>query len=735
MTLKRCKGKRRSGLLSLLVIISICLAVVALATLLPAVSAGFEPITDGTVTTNVSLNPEVIELQFTNTTTVTLTVTSFNETEKVPVDVMHVIDKSGSMNWYGDVILHHSSDTLTTEWTNIGTFNVDSPINTFDVLLETGSGFTTTQYLNIKNPSGKWYGYYGNISDIYPLDGALDGGSNTYHQYPAGADYIGIYDSDDVENGPWEVHAKGYGVYDGYDLSVQVPPIRLDAAKAAAKTFVGLRGDDDQIGVVYFDSTGANCNEQLTLLKNDVNDSIDSLDASAYAPPKIDAGIKAAKQELNARGRANTTKIMVLLSNGVNTAGREDAIKEAEKAADLANPIERTKIFTIGLGEADHELLKEIASVTRGEYYYAANGSDLEGIYETISEDIAGVSSRNYAFYVLPDDVEYAGNATIEPAVIVGNTLLWGIDDLAPGTPWTVSFDLQFTNLTRLGENIPLNVVQYSGVAYELPETNNNTLVTGGGTLKDSTIDVNFGLELHRWKDKPWPGGNLNFHDHETGLEFNSDSIDILAVGGNITTFRGTATVNDTIYEFIVNAEKNESGDVIEITITGPGNFSYRVKGTLTGGNIQVDQGSSGYVPFPPLFVTVAGCTSGGVDVSHSGGKFISETVDITSYAVVTNTGSKANVSVTICVDYYPTYTTGPTRGQIISKSTHPLNASETNKNISVNTTWIPMSSGKHSISIHVHQLKVDGTEFWIEAQGPNINTTSKMIYIKKAKK
>ena len=731
MTPKRCR-QRCSWILSLLVILSISLAVVAL---LPAVSAD----TDDIVTTNASVNPE--EIRIGDTTTVTLTVNSTNETEKVPVDVMHVIDKSGSMNWYGDVILHHSSDTLTTEWTNIGTFNVDSPINTFDVLLETGSGSTTTQYLNIKNPSGKWYGYYGNISDIYPLDDALDSGSNTYHQYPAGADYIGIYDSDDVENGPWEVYAKGYGVYDGYDLSVQVPPIRLEAVQDAAKTFVGLMGDDDQIGVVYFDSTGANCNEQLTLLKNDVNDTIDSLTASTYAPPKIDAGIKAANKEFYVGGGPNTTKMMVLLSNGVNTAGREDAIKEAEKAADLANPSERTKIFTIGFGEADHELLKEIANVTRGEYYYAANGSDLQEIYETISEEITGLSSRNYAFYVLPDDVEYAWNATIAPEII-GNTLLWGIDDLAPGTPWTVSFDLR---PTRMGKNISLNEVQYSGVSYALLGTiDETTKVTTGGNIKNPknwTIDdpdthVTFGFVVQYKKGEAWPEGNLVLQDHTTGMILKAESMEILAVAENSAVFRGTATVNGTSgYEFIVSVEKNESGDVIDITITGPGNFSYRVKGTLTGGSIQVDPGSSEYVQFPALFVDVNGFLANNLGVSAPDKvQYIGQRVPVTGYADVDNTGSEANISVTLCVDYYPTmgYTTSPTWGQIMHKNISIVNAHETNKNISVSTTWIPMSSGRHSVSIHVYELKDDGTEFWLDAQGPNTETKYKTIYIKK---
>jgi len=60
MTLKRCKEQKLSGVLTLIVIASISLAVLAvLATLaVPAVSAD----TDGTVTTDTSINHGVIDI-------------------------------------------------------------------------------------------------------------------------------------------------------------------------------------------------------------------------------------------------------------------------------------------------------------------------------------------------------------------------------------------------------------------------------------------------------------------------------------------------------------------------------------------------------------------------------------------------------------------------------------------------------------------------------------------------
>jgi len=709
MTLRGGKrGKKFPAVLTLLVIVSISLAV-----LLPAVSAD----TDGIVTTNASVNPG--EIRIGDTTRVTLTINSVNVTEKVPVDVMHVIDRSGSMGWYGDVI-HNNSGLLTFEWTEIDNFIINSSITTFDVLLETNSD-DTKQYLQIKSPSGVWYGY-----NCYNPDGI------SYRHY-AGRDHICLY-SGRVESGTWEVYARGDVVGRPYVLAVQVPPIRLDAAKDAAKTFVGLTSDQDQMGAVSF-STYATLNKQLTLLdiqenRTSVNSTIDDLSVSSSTG--VGEGINKAKAELTStRSRDDALKVMVLLSDGVSNSG-SDPRTRAQEAAD-----ENIKIFTVGFGEADHELLNDIADITGGNYYYAPSGSDLQEVYKTISEDIAAMASRTHAYYVLPDDVEYMGNATREPSKIIGNTLRWDIGDLAPGTPWDVSFDVR---PTTMGTDIPVIMAPYSRVTYETTEGEEGHVTTGGNIY--SYEDLTFGFVVHEGAN---PGDNFEFHDHAIGMNVhsNSTSIHTVTVSGSTATFSGNATVNGVSgYEFIVHVEDNaESGDIFMITITGPDGFKYTAGGVLDGGSIQTHKGSSESVPFPAaLSVDVNGCRSEGLDVFvPPEWKVIGETVGITGYAVVDNPGSKAaNVSVKLCVDYPAMgYTMGPaideapTIGHTMHKSISTVNAGET-KNITVSTTWIPMSSGKHSISIYVYEHRDDGTELWTESQGPNSKTVNKTIYIRR---
>ena len=590
MYIKRSKGKKLSGMLTLLVIISISFAVLAtLAALLPAVSAE-----DGPVTTNASVNPEGIRIG--DKTRVTLTVDCVNATEKVPVDIMHVIDRSESMNWYGDVI-HSSSGSLTSwsDWTEIDTFIINSSnVTKFDVLLETNSN-DYYQYLQIESPSGVWYGY--------PYRYSYRPGTS-YDHYP-GRDYIRIYKSYRVESGTWKVYARGDSGRP-YVLAVQVPPIRLDAAKDAATTFVGLMGDQDQIGVVSFNTYASDPpNKKLTLLdtqanRNSVNDSIDSLSASSYTA--IGEGIDKAKKELTNpdRSREDALKVMVLLSDGVSNRGR-DPITMAQEAAN-----EGIKIFTVGFGEADHESLQDIANITGGRYYYAPSGSDLQEIYKTISEDITAMVSRTHAYYVLPDDVEYAGNATREPIEIIGNnTLRWAIGDCTSET-WTVSFDVR---PKTFGKKIPVMVPGVSNVTYEMegePES------------------------------EPFPAALL---------------VDV---------------------------------------------------GAFTA----------------PVF-SITPCPEG---------RYIGDSVGISGSVVVSNTVSNAKVSVKLYVDY-------PTMGHARDNKTYIVDADTTSPPLNVSTTWVPMSSGRHTISIYVYELKADGTEFWTEAQGNNTKTKYKTIYIKKVKK
>ncbi|MDY6960194.1 MAG: VWA domain-containing protein, partial [Halobacteriota archaeon] len=201
-----------------------------------------------------------------------------------------------------------------------------------------------------------------------------------------------------------------------YRLSVQIPPVRIDAAQDSSKSFVGLMDIDDQLGVVSFSNSGT-LEEQLTLLdtqanKDSVNSSIDNIVASGGTA--IATGIDKAKLELTgSRSRGDTIRIMIILSDGVNTDGG-DPLTSAQEAAE-----ENITIYTIGFGEADHNLLYEISNITGGRYYYAVDATELEAIYSNIHGEIRKISASIQANVVIPGTTTingtFLGNATYVP--------------------------------------------------------------------------------------------------------------------------------------------------------------------------------------------------------------------------------------------------------------------------------------------------------------------------------
>jgi parallel beta-helix repeat protein len=336
------------------------------------------------------------------------------------VDIVLVIDRSGSMAWYGDVI-HLSSVTLTPDWSKIDTFDIDSSVTTFDVVLETIS--EEDEYLRIKSPSGEWYGY-GYTSSYFPLDYVHD----TYANY-AGADYIAIYQSSNVESGTWEVYA--YGTSDAnYELAVQVPPVRLNAAKDAAKYLLDLMSDGDQLGLVAFGD--ASLDKQLTLLNTEENrDSLRSaIDSVSIAGGSaIGDGIYVAKEELiSERHRFGTIPAMVLFTDGVWFGG-SDPIQRANEAKDAG-----IKIYPIGLGRVDHLLLTEIKDITGGDYLYAPSTSELKSMYQSIIATAKGWSTIMSARETVKQ------NETNEQEVIIDSTIL----EASFSVDWTVG-DLDLT--------------------------------------------------------------------------------------------------------------------------------------------------------------------------------------------------------------------------------------------------------------------------------------------------
>lgn len=176
-------------------------------------------------------------------------------------------------------------------------------------------------------------------------------------------------------------------------------PDRLEAAKSVAKEFIKGRSQD-RIGLVVFSGEAFS----LSPLTSDyelLNRFIDDIDFSMIQKPGTAIGLAigvATNRLLDSKAKS---KVMILLSDGDNTAGNIDPLTAAKLAAGF-----RSRIYTIGVGKdgrvlvgsdpfgndqyidntMDETTLREIASIGGGKYYRASDNEGLKGIFSTIDK-------------------------------------------------------------------------------------------------------------------------------------------------------------------------------------------------------------------------------------------------------------------------------------------------------------------------------------------------------------
>ena len=209
--------------------------------------------------------------------------------------------------------------------------------------------------------------------------------------------------------------------------AVDVQPNRITAAQAAAKAFVAALPRSVRVGVVSFAATASivqypthNLDEvvaaidrfqlqrgtaigsgiivSLATLFPDAGIDVSSLIYGRDAPRGVPLGEarKAQKKEFKPvpPGSYNAAAI-ILLTDGQRTTG-PDSLEAAKMAADRG-----VRVFTVGIGTTsggtlgfegwsmrvrlDEQTLKQIANMTRADYFYAGTAGDLKKVYETLN--------------------------------------------------------------------------------------------------------------------------------------------------------------------------------------------------------------------------------------------------------------------------------------------------------------------------------------------------------------
>lgn len=192
------------------------------------------------------------------------------------------------------------------------------------------------------------------------------------------------------------------------DMSWQNRPIsRIDVVKRAAREFVKER-PTDKIGLILFGTraylqTPLTFDHQNVLMR--IQDATVGLAGNATSiGDALGLAIKRLKDPLAHDGKTilkdinNNGKIIILLTDGANTAGVLSPLKAAQMAKR-----EDIKIYTIGLGtsstpytlggmalnannDLDEATLKEVAKTTGGKYFRATDSKSLQEIYHNINK-------------------------------------------------------------------------------------------------------------------------------------------------------------------------------------------------------------------------------------------------------------------------------------------------------------------------------------------------------------
>jgi Ca-activated chloride channel family protein len=177
-------------------------------------------------------------------------------------------------------------------------------------------------------------------------------------------------------------------------------PNRLGAAKKVAKEFINGRFQD-RIGVVIFSGDAyslAPLTTDYELLKSSIDEiTFDKIEASGTA---IGSALAVATNRM--RESDAGSKVIILLSDGENTAGNIDPIMAAKLA--FAYDI---KLYTIGIGKEgrvpiginrfngrmtyeentlDETTLREIAKIGEGSYFRASDNRALEDVFALIDK-------------------------------------------------------------------------------------------------------------------------------------------------------------------------------------------------------------------------------------------------------------------------------------------------------------------------------------------------------------
>ena len=190
----------------------------------------------------------------------------------------------------------------------------------------------------------------------------------------------------------------------GSMLAKDLKPNRMEALKDVAANFVEARVND-RIGIVVY-AAEAYTKTPVTSDKAVVLEAINSIQYDNVLQDGTAIGMGLATAVNRLKDSKAKSKVIILMTDGVNNAGFLEPISAAEIAVEYG-----IKVYTIGIGtngnamfpyayapngkgflfkmmpvQIDELLMKDIAKKTGGKYFRAQNNSNLESIYKEINK-------------------------------------------------------------------------------------------------------------------------------------------------------------------------------------------------------------------------------------------------------------------------------------------------------------------------------------------------------------
>lgn len=226
--------------------------------------------------------------------------------------------------------------------------------------------------------------------------------------------------------GDMEIEASGIDIVLAVDISGSMQAMdfkmgskrvnRLQVVKKVIGEFIEKR-EADRIGLVAF-AGEPYLVSPLTLNHDWLNKNLDRLKLGLITEEGTAIGSALIMSVNRLKGLQAKSKVVVLLTDGVNNMGAIQPVTAAEAAAAL-----RVKVYTIAAGtrgtapfpvqdafgrtrlqnirtEVDEPTLKKIASITEGSFFRATDTEELEAIYDQINQlEKTEIKLKHFTYY------------------------------------------------------------------------------------------------------------------------------------------------------------------------------------------------------------------------------------------------------------------------------------------------------------------------------------------------